>query len=131
MWVAHFSPLFNAALEDPFIHELEHVLFLTVALLFWWPAVALDPAPWRMAHPVRVVHLFMQMTQNTFLAVVILNVTDVLYAALRDARADRGGRPRWTTSSWPPGSCGSPATSSSSQRSWPWSPAGSGPRRAT
>ena len=32
MWVAHFSPLFDAALEDPFIHELEHVLFLTVAL---------------------------------------------------------------------------------------------------
>lgn len=79
MWIAHFSPLFDAALEDPFIHELEHALFLVTALVFWWPAVALDPAPWRMAHPVRVVHLFMEMTQNTFLAVVILNVSTVLY----------------------------------------------------
>jgi putative copper resistance protein D len=80
MWAVHFSPLFNASLEDPIIHDLEHVLFLAGALLFWWPAVALDPAPYRMSHPARVVYLLTQMTQNTFLAVVILNATDVLYA---------------------------------------------------
>ena len=80
MWASHFSPLFNAALEDPSVHYLEHALFLTTALLFWWPAVGLDPAPWRMGHPVRIVHVFLQMTQNTFLAVVILNVPTILYA---------------------------------------------------
>jgi len=79
MWVSHFSPLFDAALEDPFVHTLEHVLFLTAALLFWWPAVALDPAPWRMGHPGRLMHVFMQMMQNTFLAVVILFASGVLY----------------------------------------------------
>ncbi|MEO8437982.1 MAG: cytochrome c oxidase assembly protein [Chloroflexota bacterium] len=79
MWGTHFSPLFNASLEDPVIHDLEHLLFLTGALLFWWPAVALDPAPWRMSHPARIGYLFTQMTQNTFLAVVILNATVVLY----------------------------------------------------
>lgn len=79
MWLAHFSPLFDAALEDPLIHELEHALFLGSALLFWWPAVGVDPAPWRMSHPVRIAHLFMQMTQNTFLAVVLLNAGGVLY----------------------------------------------------
>lgn len=79
MWATHFSPLFNASLEDPLIHDLEHVLFLTGALLFWWPAVALDPAPWRMGHPARIGYLFLQMTQNTFLAVVILNAMSVLY----------------------------------------------------
>lgn len=80
MWASHFSPLFNAALEDPTVHYFEHALFLTTALLFWWPAVGMDPAPWRMGHPVRIVHVFLQMTQNTFLAVVILNVPTVLYA---------------------------------------------------
>ncbi len=79
MWGTHFSPLFNASLEDPLTHDLEHILFLTGALLFWWPAVALDPAPWRMSHPARIGYLFTQMTQNTFLAVVILNATAVLY----------------------------------------------------
>ena len=79
MWATHFSPLFNASLEDPLVHQIEHMLFLTGAFLFWWPAVALDPAPWRMSHPARIGYLFTQMTQNTFLAVVILNATTVLY----------------------------------------------------
>ena len=79
MWVTHFSPLFDAALEDPLIHDLEHVLFLTAALLFWWPAVALDPAPSRMGHPGRLTYVFMQMTQNTFLAVVLISATASLY----------------------------------------------------
>src|SRR6185369_15380905 len=72
-------PLFNASLEDPFVHDLEHMLFLSGAFLFWWPAVALDPAPWRMSHPARIGYLFTQMTQNTFLAVVILNASAPLY----------------------------------------------------
>jgi putative membrane protein len=79
MWGVHFSPLFNASLEDPVVHDFEHALFLTGALLFWWPAVALDPAPWRMGHPARIVYLLTQMTQNTFLAVVLINATAVLY----------------------------------------------------
>ncbi len=69
MWVSHFSPLFDAALEDPILHDVEHVLFLTAAILFWWPVVALDPAPSRMGHPGRLTYVFLQMTQNTFLAV--------------------------------------------------------------
>jgi len=102
MWAIHFSPLFNASLEDPLVHDLEHVLFLTGALLFWGPAVALDPVPWRMSHPARIGYLFTQMTQNTFLAFVILNATSVLYphyativrpwgmAALEDQRLAAG-----------------------------------------
>ena len=43
MWGSHFSPLFDAALEDPLIHDLEHALFLGAALLFWWPAVGARP----------------------------------------------------------------------------------------
>jgi putative membrane protein len=79
MWGTHFTPLFDAALEDPLIHDFEHALLLGSALLFWWPAVALDPAPWRMTHPVRALYTFLQMTQNTFLAVVLLNAQIVLY----------------------------------------------------
>jgi putative copper resistance protein D len=80
MWGSHFSPLFDAALEDPLWHDAEHALFLGSALLFWWPAVALDPAPWRMSHPMRAMYVFMQMPANTFLAVVILGASAPLYA---------------------------------------------------
>ena len=29
MWASHFSPLFDAALEDQWVHRLEHALFIT------------------------------------------------------------------------------------------------------
>ena len=79
MWLSHFSGLFDAALEDPLIHEAEHALFLASALLFWWPVVGLDPAPHRLGFPARIGYTFLQMTQNTFLAVVILNAPGVLF----------------------------------------------------
>jgi putative copper resistance protein D len=80
MWWSHFSPLFDLALENPGVHDLEHLLYLTAGLLFWWPAIGLDPSPWRMSHPVRAMYVFLQMPQNTFLAVTILNATAVLYS---------------------------------------------------
>ena len=79
MWGAHFSLLFDAALEDRGIHDLEHLLFLGAGLLFWWPAVAVDPAPRRLGHPARILYVFLQMPQNTFLAVALLGASQPLY----------------------------------------------------
>ena len=79
MWIIHFSPLFDAALEDPGIHRLEHSLFLVSALLFWWPVVGLDPAPHRMGHAARIMYAFLQMPQNSFLAMAVLFAEDPLY----------------------------------------------------
>ena len=79
MWGTHFSPVFDRALEDPIVHDLEHVAYLATALLFWWPAIGLDPSPWRMNHPVRALYVFLQMPQNTFLAVAILSASAPLY----------------------------------------------------
>jgi putative membrane protein len=79
MWATHFSPVFDQALENPLIHDLEHAAYLGAGLLFWWPAIGLDPTPWRMSHPVRALYVFLQMPQNTFLAVAILSATAPLY----------------------------------------------------
>jgi cytochrome c oxidase assembly factor CtaG len=79
MWATHFSGVFDRALEDPLVHDLEHAAYLGAGLLFWWPAVGLDPTPWRMSHPVRALYLFLQMPQNTFLAVAILSASAPLY----------------------------------------------------
>jgi len=79
MWGSHFSPLFHASPETPIVPDVEHALYLGAGLLFWWPAVGLDPSPWRIPHPVRAMYVFLQMPQNTFLAVTILNADAVLY----------------------------------------------------
>jgi cytochrome c oxidase assembly factor CtaG len=79
MWGSHFSPLFDASLENEWLHRLEHGLFLTSALLFWWPVVGPDPSPWRMRPGAKVLYVGLQMPQNTFLAVAIAMSSVPLY----------------------------------------------------
>jgi putative copper resistance protein D len=79
LWASHFSPVFDLALENPLVHDLEHAAYLGTALLFWWPAVAADPSPWRLSHPARAMYVFVQMPQNTFLAVALLGAPTPLY----------------------------------------------------
>jgi putative copper resistance protein D len=80
MWGTHFSPLFDQALEHPLAHDIEHVAYLVAGVLFWFPAVGLDPGPYRLSHPVRILYTFLQMPQNTFLAVAITFAPAPLYA---------------------------------------------------
>jgi putative copper resistance protein D len=79
MWASHFSPLFDAALEDAWLHRLEHALYLGSALLFWWPVIGPDPSPWRMSPAVKVLYVGLQMPQNTFLAIAIWMAGGPLY----------------------------------------------------
>jgi cytochrome c oxidase assembly factor CtaG len=79
MWASHFSPLFDAALEDARVHAAEHLLYLVTAMLFWWPAVGADPTPWRIGYGGRIIYLGLGMPQNTFLALAIYSAPAVLY----------------------------------------------------
>ena len=79
MWGTHFSPLFDAALENAWLHDLEHVLYLASSMLFWWPIVGRDPSPWRMSHPARLLFMFLEMPFNSFLGVAIMFAGTVLY----------------------------------------------------
>jgi putative membrane protein len=79
LYVSHFSPLFEAALEDRLVHDLEHVLYLAAALLFWWPVVRLDPGPHRLGHAARIGYLLVQMPLSSFLAMIVLFDDEALY----------------------------------------------------
>jgi putative membrane protein len=93
MWASHFSPLFNEALENVWAHRFEHAWYLSAALLFWWPVVAADPTPWRMNHPVRMLYVFLQMPQNSFLALAIYSSSSVLYEHYATFERDWGPTP--------------------------------------
>jgi putative copper resistance protein D len=80
MWASHFSPLFDLALENDYVHLFEHALYLGAALLFWWPVVGADPSPWRLPHPARVAYLFLGMPQSSFLGLAIFSAPQPLYA---------------------------------------------------
>ena len=76
---AHLTPLYNLALEHEWLHELEHVAFFVTALLFWWPAIGVDPAPHRLSYPARLLYLFLDMPVMAYLGLAIANASYVLY----------------------------------------------------
>jgi putative copper resistance protein D len=93
MWFAHFSPLFDAALDDLTLHRLEHALFLGTALLFWWPVVGADPSPHRMGYPARLFYLALGMPLSSFLGLVIFSSETVLYPHYLNLVRDWGPTP--------------------------------------
>jgi putative membrane protein len=77
-WGWHFSTLYDKALENQWLHDLQHISFLAAALLFWWPVIGADPSRWRLPYPVRLFYLFLAMPQNSFLGVALMSAP-VLY----------------------------------------------------
>jgi cytochrome c oxidase assembly factor CtaG len=96
MWATHFSGFFQLAMQNPWVHALEHGLFLGSAALFWWPVLGETAGRWRLSYPLRLLYVALAMPQNTFLALAILSADDVLYAnyaSLSDQR--RAGGLMW------------------------------------
>lgn len=79
MWATHFSPLFNAALDNEALHSAEHLLYLGAGALFWWPVIGADPVRWRLSPIGRMVYLASQMPFNTAVGLAIYFAPAVLY----------------------------------------------------
>jgi cytochrome c oxidase assembly factor CtaG len=92
MWFTHFSPIFDAALDDFALHRLEHALYLGTAMLFWWPVIGADPSPHRMSYPARLGYLALGMPFMSFLGLVIFSAQNVLYEHYLTLERDWG----WT-----------------------------------
>ena len=78
-WGWQFSPLYDLAAESTLVHYVQHAVYLGVALLFWWPIVAVDPAPRKLAFPGRVAYVALSIPQNSFLGITLMNVQPSLY----------------------------------------------------
>ncbi len=82
LYALYFSPLFELSLRSPFVHDLVHVHFITVGLLFWWPVVGIDPTRWRLHHLARVLYVFLMVPFHAFLGVAIMNSRTLLAPSL-------------------------------------------------
>jgi putative copper resistance protein D len=79
MWATHFSPLFDAALENEALHSVEHLLYLMAGVLFWWPVIGADPMRWRLRPVARMAYLAAQMPFNTAVGLAIYFAPTILY----------------------------------------------------
>ncbi|MDQ3785053.1 MAG: cytochrome c oxidase assembly protein [Actinomycetota bacterium] len=94
MWVSHFSPLFNLALENDIVHVVGHMAYLVAGLLFWWPVVGLDPGgAKRLGHPLRILYLVTALPQQSWLGLAIYSSSQVLYEHYRVVERSWGPAP--------------------------------------
>lgn len=80
LWAWHHPVLYQAALKNERVHDLQHLLFFLTAILFWWPVV--DPAPRlhdSISYGFRIVYLVAATLQNTLLGFAISFPERVLY----------------------------------------------------
>ena len=79
MWLWHAPALFTAALENPFLHFLEHASYFGTALLFWHALERAARSP--MTAPAGVAAAFLTLLQCGLLGTIITFAPAPLYAA--------------------------------------------------
>jgi len=93
LYALYFSPLFELTLRNPLVHDLVHLHFIAVGLLFWWPVVGIDPTRWRLHHLARVMFVFLMVPFHAFLGVAIMGSGHLLAPALGQFVRDWGPSP--------------------------------------
>lgn len=75
----HAPQFYQAALDRPLVHALEHGLLLATALLTWWPIFSPSARLPRAALPLQIVYLFAQTIVPTILGALITFAATPLY----------------------------------------------------
>jgi putative membrane protein len=90
----HIPTLYDAALFNENVHILEHLMFLVVALIGWWPVLGFLPkaAP-RAGYPMQMLYLFLMMVFSTGLGALITLAKDPIYPFYLNAPRVLGSTP--------------------------------------
>ena len=80
-FAVHLTGVFDLALRSVPVHLGEHLVWIGVAFIYWWPIVGRDPSPHRVAYPVRLLSLLLLMPAMSFLALSLYAAGQPLYPA--------------------------------------------------
>lgn len=70
LWTWHAPPLFEGALRDESLHALEHLIFLSTAMLFWWVLLRRS-GPGYLRYGAAVPYLFTTILQSSVLGALM------------------------------------------------------------
>lgn len=75
----HVPVLYEAALRHHPLHIVQHLVFLTTAVIMWWPVLSPVPELPRLAHPLQMLYLFLLGIPMSVTGALITLSTDPLY----------------------------------------------------
>jgi len=75
----HLPALYDGALQNSYLHDLEHALFFYTALLSWWPLLSpLREIP-RLSYPAQMLYIFLIAIPGGILSALLVFNENVLY----------------------------------------------------
>jgi putative membrane protein len=75
----HLPPLYNYALLHHPVHIVQHLMFLVVSVLMWWPVLSPLPELPRLSYPGQMLYLFLLSIPMAIVSVYISYSDTVLY----------------------------------------------------
>ena len=77
--LTHFSPLANAGMVNPNIHEFELILFLVGGFIYYYPVIEGNPKPFPVPYFVRILSLFAMMLPETMIGFFLYSGNHLLH----------------------------------------------------
>jgi cytochrome c oxidase assembly factor CtaG len=90
MWLWHIPALYDAALEHPLLHVLEHLSFAAAGLLYWWHLLSPIRSRLRLGGLGPILYMASTKVLVGFLGVLLAFAPDLLYG-FYDAGGERWG----------------------------------------
>jgi putative membrane protein len=77
----HLPPMYNLALRHHELHIIQHLMFLVVAVLMWWPLTSPLPELPRASYPAQMLYCFLMSIPMSVIAIYIVMADSTLYPA--------------------------------------------------
>jgi cytochrome c oxidase assembly factor CtaG len=77
-FILYFSGWYEATLRNGLLHDLNHLHFVLVGCLWFWPLLSVDPMPRRLPYPLRMIAVFATLPFHAFLGVAIMSMTTLI-----------------------------------------------------
>ena len=88
--LTHFSPLANAGMVNPNIHEFELILFLIGGFIYYYPVLEGNPKPFHVPYFTRVLSLFAMMLPETMTGFFLYSGNHILHELPTSISTKRG-----------------------------------------
>lgn len=81
----HLPAAYEAAMDTETIHVVEHLSFISTAVLFWWPILSTAQSLPPLTYPKQILYLFLASVPCTILGGVFVFAPKVVYAKYSSA----------------------------------------------
>jgi putative copper resistance protein D len=87
----YFTPLYALSVRHAWLHDLVHVEFVLVGVLFIWPVIGLDPMRWQLPHGARMLYVLTALPFHSIVGLALISSTAPTWAAHTLADQQAGG----------------------------------------